>query len=287
MVMNMSEILEFFKSNSELTTFYTISILLSVSANICITVAVAIDCRINHIKHYVIWPLIVFFTYYGALIYLIFRNKFKQKVSMVCSECKRKAPKKGRECKHCGCMHFSPKTYENRGRLNRIIIALIVSSFVLFAGNYIFTNYSPMADEVYEAESDFEASDLLDDVVNNYDEIRYGYEVNGKIVYYDAKGNEYNNSKDVILYSKDGNTYTYNKVSGYVNTKDEEDVISLESALIDSNGYIVDASAAFEAIPEVLPFKTTDGKMYYKAEDVSWNADGKMVYTNNGKDIIN
>ena len=283
----MSEILTLFKLNSELTTFYIISGLLFLSANICITVAVAIDCKINHVKHRVLWPLIVFFTYYGAILFFIFRNKMKQEVPMVCTRCGKKAHKKEKECKHCGGIYFAPKTYENRGRLNSIIIALIVSSVVLFAGNYMFTHYSPMAEQVRETEENFDANEMLNEIYDYHDDFRYGYEVDGNFVYYDAKGNTYNDAYEVVLYSEDGKTYTYDTLLGYVNTENEDDVISVELALIDSDGYIVNASQNFETIPETTPFKTVDGKMYYKAEEVSWNAEGKMVYTNNGREIVN
>ena len=55
--------------------------------------------------------------------------------------------------------------------------------------------------------------------------------------------------------------------------------------MVDSNGYLVDAEKEFGNIPSSVPFKNTDGTMYYSARDVSWDKDGKMVYTSNGNPI--
>ena len=269
----MELIKEFFESNTQTAL---ISMGITALAHIFFAVAVYIDSKINHIKYRVLWTaLSLIFGGFTTAIYFVFRRMLHTKVPIVCTKCGKKAPKNAKVCPKCGNNHFAPKHYENVGSIKTTIIALLAAGAVLFAFDAWYTQYSPWAvdEEVIVEEFD----DYL------YDDVRFGYEENGKIVYYDREGKPYSDPYNVYFYDKDGNIFTF-EADLYVSVSGSKK-ISSEAALVDSNGYFVDAEKEFGNIPSSVPFKDTDGTMYYHARDVSWDKDGKMVYTSNGNQI--
>ena len=257
-----------------------ISLIIAIISNIFFALAINYDTKLNHIKYSNLWTSAAFFFGAGTVVsYSIFGGKLPEAVPIVCAKCGKKAKKNMKKCPKCGGTNFVPLQYEDRGAVRNRIIAFLAIAIVLLAFNRWYTEYSPWAINDEEI-SDKILDDMIDDVIGTH----YPYEVDGEIVYYDREGNSYIDAYEVPYYDKNGKVYTYDSVKGYVSENDE---IDDKSALVDSNGYIVDASVQFETVPDILPFKTQDGTMYYSADAVSWNKDGQMVYTSNGKVINN
>jgi len=261
----------FFESHTQTAL---ISLGITALAHIFFALAVYFDTKLNHIKYKTI--IIIATALFGAVptaLYFAFRRILPTKVPIVCTKCGKKAPKGAKTCPKCGNTHFAPLQFEDVGAIKTRIIALLAAAIVLFAFDTWYTQYSPWApdeDEVIE--------EIYD---NGYQEdtVRFEYVENGKAVYYDRDGKTYGSALDVVLYDKDSNPFVL-KGDKYVCPSKE---ISCKAALVDSNGFIVDAEEEFGNIPSSVPFKTSDGTMYYGASDVSWNKDGKMVYTSNGR----
>ena len=256
-----------------------VSVIITVISNIFFALAISTDAKLNHKKGGNLWASAAFF--FGAVaagFYFAFRNMLKEEVPIVCAFCGKKALKNRQKCPHCGGTRFVPLQFENRSAVKNRIIAFLAAAIVLFVFNIWFTDYSPWAPSEQEI-----ADEIINDMFDE-DYFHYGYEVNGELVYYDREGNSYNDVYEVVYYDKNSNKYTYDSNKGFVSETDE---ISDEDALVDSNGYILSAYSEFESIPNVLPFKTQDGIMYYSAKTVSWNSEGEMVYTSNGKVINN
>ena len=268
-----------FENNSQTAL---ISLGITAVAHICFALAVYFDSKLNHIKYKTAWIIAsALFGAFPTAIYFVFRRIMPTKVPIVCTRCGKKAPKNAKTCPKCGNTHFAPLQFENVGAMKTRIIALLAAAIVLFAFDTWYTQYSPWAVE----EEDINLGEIVEETLEE-GEVRFGYEENGKIVYYDREGKAYEDSKEVPFYDSEGNVYKYESTWGFVNEKDSlNDKIKKENALVDSNGYIVDAIVKFETVPDIVPFKTQDGTMYYSAEAVSWDKDGNMVYTSNGKII--
>ena len=264
----------FFESHTQTVL---ISLGITAVAHILFALAVYFDTKLNHIRNKEI--IIIVVALFGAAptaFYFVFRRILPTKVPIVCTRCGKKAPKNAKTCPKCGNTHFAPLQFENVGAMKTRIIALLAAAIVLVAFDTWYTQYSPWAEE-----DEIEIEEVLDDALSEGD-VRFGYVENGKAVYYDREGNAYEDSYDVLFYDSEGNTYKYIADFGYKNEKENE-TIKPEFALVDSNGYILSAYSQFETIPDILPFKTQDGTMYYSAEAVSWDKDGNMVYTSNGR----
>ena len=270
----------FFESHTQTAL---ISLGITAVAHILFALAVCFDTKLNHIKFKTL--IIIAAALFGAFptaLYFAFRRILPTKVPIVCTKCGKKATKDAKTCPKCGNTHFAPLQFENVGAIKTRIIALLAAGVVLFAFDTWYTQYSPWAEE----EQDIELEEVMEDALSEGN-VRFGYVENGKEIFYDREGNSYEDSYDVPFYDSEGNAYKYDSTWGFVNEKDSlNDKIKKENALVDSNGYIVDAYAEFETVPDIVPFKTQDGTMYYRAETVSWDKDGNMVYTSNGR-IIN
>ena len=270
----MEFIKNFFEGNSQMAL---ISMGITALAHIFFALSVYFDSKVNHIKYRIIWILLsLIFGAPPVMIYFIFRRRLHTKVPIVCTKCGKKAPKGAKECPRCGNTHFAPLQYENLGAARSRTLALLMAAAILLAFDAWYTQYSPWAPDEDE---------VVEEIYEDYDEpdtLRFGYVNNGKVFYYSRNKTAYTDATEVPLYDKDGNEYAYDSSKGYVFG---DKVISEEAALVDSNGYLVDSVTEFGNVPSTVPFQTQDGTMYYRAADVSWNKDGKMVYTSNGNPI--
>ena len=255
-----------------------VSFVLVVIANIFFALAVSTDAKVNHKKHGNLWASAAFlFGGVVAFVYYIFRSKLPEEVPIVCAKCGKKALKNRKKCPHCGSTSFVPLQFENREAVRTRIIAFLAAAIVLLAFNTWFTQYSPWAQSEEE-----QLEELFGAMTDDTFGVHYPYEADGETVYYDRKGISYLDSYEVPYYDKEGNAYVYQTDIGFVG---ENETIEVKEALVDSNGYILSAYSQFETIPDILPFKTQDGTMYYSADMVSWNKDGNMVYTSNGNTV--
>ncbi len=273
----MEVIKNLFKDNTQMAL---ISMGVTLVSHIFFSAAINYDTKLNHKKYGNLWTSAAFlFGIVPVGFYYVFRRILPEKVPIVCAKCGKKALKDRKKCPHCGSTNFVPLKYDNVGAVKNRIIIFLAIAIVLYAFDIWYTQYSPWAPD--EEEVIEEVIDDFDDSL--YDDVRFGYEEKGKTVYYDREGKQYTDPYNVYFYDKNGNIFTFD-ADIYVSVSGKEK-ISSKAALVDSNGYLVDAEAKFENIPDVLPFKTQDGTMYYLARDISWNKDGKMVYTSNGKPV--
>ena len=256
-----------------------ISIVISVISRVFLALAVHYHSKINHIKYGNLWTSASFlFSGIIIVIYFVFNKRLPREVPIVCTSCGKKPPKGRKKCPHCGGTHFAPAQYDNIGGIKNKIIVFLAIGVALIAAGYWFTNYSPMAlpDDRSEMLADISDTEFIE---------HYGFEPSAPslddYIYYDMKGAEYRENLGVPYYDKDGNKYFYD-VDGLV-CEETGVTVPHNMALVDNEGYL--AVGQFDTVPELVPFKTQDGKTYYRAKDVSWDRDGNLIYSSNGEKV--
>ncbi len=141
---------------------------------------------------------------------------------------------------------------------------------------------------------------------------------NGDMVFYDKKGNEYENEDDVIIYDKDGNEYVYQIIEEvYEDVVTEESETTEEpwtyeeyyyvdqngekyisySCYVDEEGYFYfdekdeldigydEEEFYYDDVEDYKYYKypmiDKEGKLYYSADEASWNAEGELILEHN------
>ena len=251
---------------------YIIYCVIIIVSHIFIAMAVHYHAKINYIKYGNLWTSAAFFlSFLVVAIYFWHYKRFKQEVPIVCSKCGKKPPRGRTKCPHCGNTHFAPAQYENADAIRNKIIVFVAIGVVLSGFGYWFFNYSPMA---VPEDAQVAVSETEEDFVH--------YDYDG--IYYDMKGKDYLDNYEVPYYDRDGNEYIYEAVEGLVRNDGSGEAIPFNLALVDDEGYLV--VNQFDTVPEIVPFKTQDGTMYYWAKDVSWTSNGSMIYSSNGEKIV-
>lgn len=143
----------------------------------------------------------VLFGLWTVIIFLIKRKDFPGPKTKVCYQCSRKFPDSFQMCSNCliDLPDINTEEKEKQRKLGRGFgIALIVTYVVALIVGII------MGVATFSS---------FDDLLDLTDRIA----VNG--VFYDKKGNSYEDENDVLLYDEDGRVYTYTEVE----ITDEED----------------------------------------------------------------
>ena len=252
---------------------FIIAAILYAAAKVIFCIAVSKHAKLNHVQFGKIWTVAALvFSPVVTAVYFGFNKHFHHKVPIVCTSCGKKTSKGQTKCKRCGGTHFSPAQYENYADVKNRVIVLLAVGVALIAVSTFYINYSPDAsDEISFGEE--------------YEEDEEGFahfDFDG--VYYDMKGKRYTDNLEVPYYDKDGNEYIYDNSKGLVKNDGSGEDVSFDMALVDDKGYL--SVGQFDTAPQVVPFKTQDGTMYYWAKDVSWDKDGNMIYSSNGEPIV-
>jgi nitrate reductase NapE component len=269
---------------------------------ICAMLAIGCDCKAHNVssrKAYMV--LAFFFPIVVGIIYLCKRNKYKKACEGV------EIPNSEKEKKNA-------KAY-----LIVAIIAWIIC-IIATVGNYYFIyadtfddadlpDYTESGEQIIggadeetniivtdgtteattEATTKAETTTAgwvedegnMDDVVSDYG-IHYTYKVNGDYVCYDVNGKSYTNSSLVPYYDKSGNKYTYNRDEDNLEylTDSNGTQYSFYNCYVDENGYFVYDADLELTSTDYLTYYDENSNKYFKASDISWNANGKLVDSN-------
>ena len=142
------------------TKLIAIKIVTAIAAGSFCASAVSLSCKIDHIKYRWLFTVICFVITPLTPFFFIFKKLLKTEVPFVCSKCGKRAPKDKKVCKKCGNEKFITFQVENLSEMkNKIIISLVVA-VLIYAAGYWATNYSPLAEEVYDVPSQEEYDDF-------------------------------------------------------------------------------------------------------------------------------
>lgn len=146
--------------------------------------------------------------------------------------------------------------YNSQKLAKRSVIVFIIAVIAIAAASGI---------EIYSVFST--VSDTIDDA--------------DETVYYDMKGNEYENLQDIILYDTDGNSYEYiidedTYDSSYINQTTGESYEYYNCYLTMDGYFYYDEDESIQINDDLSTYSDTDGTEYYSATGVYWDADGKI-----------
>ena len=267
-----------------------LSYVLAFAFKVFITVAIAKDCDAKGIKNKVAWSVLSFlFSPLVPIIYACCRDRAKKKLARHCLTCNAVVTEPSFEfCPNCNSFALQPippQDAPKKEKASKIfcIIAVIcyvvgsvlslasaagmVKAFTAFVDD--FAVHGEYFDEYYD--------DILD---GDYYPIHYGYETDGRIVYYDMKGNAYNDDEDVLYYDREGNVYELEESDSVYGYK-FEDATGVEHdgfyVFVDSEGYFCYDANDEMMVDDDYNYVDANGNIYYDALEVSWDADGNMV----------
>ena len=243
--------------------------------------------------------LAVFFPLIAVIIQLSRKKHFQGEGMKICRQCGEKLPPSFEVCPRClaSLDPYDEKKSNSSKTLSTVMLgvfsvskAVLVISVVLLVG--ICTK---------------SILDTTNDMVRQYQ--RVSVTVDGKQMYFDKKGNSYENEEDVVLYAKDGTKYIYDADTYcYVSDKNEE--FEIDYCYVDSDGWFYydedgslicktpdvadDVNEDFysmkdKSIEEYLSgilslddFRTyydEKGNRYCAAAVASWNEKGELITT--------
>ena len=255
----------------------------------------------------VAWYILgVFLPLPVAIAFAIKSKKFRHENTKVCSQCGDKYPETFSMCSRCliDLPELDDAKRMKKKKLGKIfgaIFALVTVASVVTLGFLVSTVF-----------------DLTKGMIEGFD---YSYRIgitdeNGETVYYDKEGNTYTDPYAVLLYGRDGEVYTYTTLD---DVSAEEDAFYFETQVyvdqdgneydpyncyVDQEGYFFydenfeivwdDSDYDYEAESEIEDFLTEqnykyyddryvdeDGKLYYYADEVSWNEKGEIITAEN------
>lgn len=245
-----------------------IASLCSIGVSICTMLAIGFDCKAKNVKSRTAYMVLAFFfPVIVAIVYLCNKNKY----NMAAAE--QEIPNREKDAKS--------------GKICTILAIIFMVASITCSGIYA----ASMVKTLMSADL---PGDLMQDLENLTGEnffddtgIRYGFNVDGKTVYYDMNGKAYENSAEVPFYDKDGNAYTYtidNKYNEYLVDATGKK-IDYYLAFVGADGYVVFDETNSFGINDDLDYVDTNGNVCYTAYDVSWDADGNMIYSYDGSPI--
>lgn len=249
----------------------------------------------------------LFFPFITAIVFVCKKNEYRTDNYKICVSCGNKYPKEFVMCDSC-LVDLPEKNEAESAHYIKLHKRCQAGFWVVFVLSAIMS-VAYIASVTSSIIGDFDDVWSLRISVENAD---------GQKVFYDKKGNEYENEDDVIIYDKDGNEYVYKiieEVCEDVVTEDgettEEPWTYDEYYYIDQNGekYIsylcyVDEDGYFYFdekdkldigydeeefyYDDVESYKyynypmiDKEGKHYYSADEASWNAKGELILEHN------
>lgn len=102
-------------------------------------------------------------------------------------------------------------------------------------------------------------------------------------LYYDARGNSYKKSIDILFYDEKGNSYSVDKdTKCFIDSNNN----LTEKEFVDINGVVTDLKedTFFSGISGLS--YTSSGSVYFECDNVYWDEENRMHYFNNAQDIL-
>lgn len=266
----------------------TVSSLLGILYQILITVAIAKDCDAKGIKNKTAWCVLSFlFSTIVPIIYACCRSSAKKKLARLCLTCNTVVTEPMYDlCPNCNSFALQPIPPEDAQKKEKSSKIICVIAIVCYVIGWVLSTISSttvlnsMVEWIDTYMADAGYYEEYDEYYDSYD-LHYGYEVDGVYVYYDMKGNVYNDAEDVLFYDRMGNTYEYEDDEDYYLGYKFEDQNGVEydsyDAYVDSDGYFYYDSESMIMIDDDFNYCDDQGNLYYDPFEVSWNVDGAMV----------
>lgn len=290
-----SEILDIYAELFDLIPMESIlmlvaSMLLSFLFSVFITLAIAKDCDAKGIKNKTAWCVLsFFFSPLVAIIYACCRGSAKKKLARHCLTCNTVVTDPNFDlCPNCNSFALQPIMPEDADKKSKSSKTLCIIAIICYVVGYVlsFAGSIGMVQALSAVEDDFLVQgdyfdEYYDDMLDtDYDRIHFGYEVDGRTVYYDMKGNAYNDDEDVLYYDRQGNVYELEDSDSIYGYK-FEDATGVEYdayyVYVDSEGYFFFDENEIMMIDENENYVDADGNIYYDSLWVSWDAEGNMV----------
>lgn len=259
---------------------------------ICLMLAVGFDCKAKGIKRQAMWMILtLLFPGIVAIIYACVRNGEEKENYKKCNTCGATLVDRVDYCAGCGSNEFTPCEVEKKQKYSKnsktcltFSIISIVVALICF-GLFMFNTFS-MAGNI----GDSILSDSLIGGADNwsqeyeYESYHYGYEVDGKTVYYDREGKTYTDDTAVVYYDKNNNTYVFNDEE-YEFTGSDGEAYMAGYSYVDVNGNFYFDAAGYENEANSTIYYSAmsdgcvdkDGNRYISALDASWDKDGNLV----------
>lgn len=256
----------------------------------------------------------VFFGFITLMVFLVKKKNFTAPDTKMCVNCGFKFPENYNVCTNCG-IDLPPIDTEEKEKARKYSKGFGIAVILV----YILSGLAGVGLGVATTIAVFEEVEyLLDDEWSFYD-ASDRIDVNG--VYYDKKGNSYENAEDVLLYDDQGRVYTYVTEEKYNEdfdytyyeefyVRDDGDKYFAYDCYVTADGwfycdkagllelYSVDTSIMTEEeldayyntlledqVPEYryydYPYVDADGNLYYDAYEASWNMQGQLITAEN------
>lgn len=289
---------------SGLMSFWLFAVLCFIFAivfDIMIMLTIGFDLKSKGSENTTVWMLLAFFfPVITGIVYAFKRNSIVPDVPKTCTNCNSVVNAKAVFCTNCGGNSFvsfpvadSEKNIKNKNVALTIGIIAIVISITFSALSFAslinsFGSLDGFVDRFLDETFDDDWEDYYgyDYDVDYYELDRYGYEVDGKTVYYDMKGNTYSNANDVLFYSSDSTVYKFDGDDCEFETNGGTEY-DMYYCYVDENGYLYfDKNDRLFYSTYENYYLDAGGNRFYDAESVSWNAEGKMVDTYTGNIIV-
>jgi hypothetical protein len=252
-----------------------------------------------------------FFDVPTAIVFAVKSKKFRHENTKVCSQCGDKYPETFSMCSRC-LIDLPELDDQNRmkkkklGKIFCILFWVVSVISVVVIGMLMAT----VVDQTI---------DLLDESFSSH-RIGFTDE-NGETVYYDKEGNTYTDPNAVLIYGKNGEVYTYTTIEDADEGEDAfyfENTVYIDEegneydpylCYVDEDGYFFydenyeivwdDSDYDYEAddefevdFEELLTqddtyryyqdrYTDNQGKLYYYADEVSWNENGEIIIAEN------
>lgn len=242
------------------------------------------------------------------LVFLSQRKKFPGPTTKVCYQCENRYPESFQMCTRC--LIDLPEIDKEENAKNE-------KKAKLFCIGYVITAIATLITVIALGIS---VAGIVEDELTALGTNRLGVpDESGNLIYYDKKGNSYEDPYAVVIYDKDGNAYTYTieqaelfETTYYVNEQGDKYesyscYVDLEGNFFyDKEGKIwcdfsedeetteeTDSEASIEDLyaeimKDIENYRYYDdvltdgnGNYYYWAEDASWNEKGELITVEN------
>ena len=241
----------------------------------------------------------IIFGFWTVLVFLIKRKDFPGDKVKVCEQCGVRFPANFQVCSNCviDLPEYNSEIKNKQKKLTRIFgVALIVTYILSFicVGFYI--------------------GSVVDTILNSQEQ--YRIDVDG--VFYDKKGNSYENEGDVPLYGEDGKVYSLLIESSEIDplseeyfyvSEDGEKYFELDCYITENGWFYCDKAGLLELYsPDTstmtqeeldeyyndyiasydegyryynYPYVDAEGNIYFCAYEASWNEKGELITAEN------
>lgn len=264
----------------------------------------------NHELSVAWYILAFFFPLPVAIAFAVKSKKFRHENTKVCSQCGDKYPETFTMCSRCliDLPELDDPRRMKKKKLGKIFCGLFWVSMValIVAGIALVVTSVQQAMELVQLDNNFSYRIPMETVA-------------GEKLYLDREGNVYSDPWDVVIYDRDGKTYTYEikeiedeeyglyedsfyvcedgeLYESYFCYVDEEGYFYYDEEMEiswDDSDYDYEAEYDFDDLFEEQDYRyyedryiDAEGNLYYYAEEVSWNDKGEIITAENDPNPI-